>query len=110
MVCLCDRRILANQLCAALFSFYLTPKAIGHAEMTLGGIDHSKVKGDLIYAQLSNNTNFTGSWQLSSTRIFVNDKTSSTLNVSRTFIFDTGTSNILMDPQAAEVLTYCLEC
>jgi hypothetical protein len=110
MVCLYDRRVRTNKLCAAIFSFYLTPKAIGHAEMILGGIDHSKVKGDLVYAQLSNNSNFTGEWQLSSTQIFVNGKTSSTLKASRTFIVDTGTSNILMDPQAAEVLTYCLEC
>ncbi|KIM91876.1 hypothetical protein PILCRDRAFT_809862 [Piloderma croceum F 1598] len=95
---------LINEGMPPVFSFYLTPQAIGHAEMTLGGIDHSKVKGDLVYAQLSNNSDFQGSWQLSSTQISVNGKTSSALNVSRTFIVDTGTSNILMDPQAAEAV------
>ena len=31
-----------------LFSFYLTPQSVGNAELTLGGIDHTKYKGDLI--------------------------------------------------------------
>lgn len=110
IACLYDRRVRTNKLRAAIFSFYLTPKAIGNAEMTLGGIDHSKFKGNLVYAQLSNDSSAQDQWQLSSTQISVNGKTSSTLKASRTFVVDTGTSNIVMDPQAAKVLIYCLEC
>jgi len=29
----------------ALFSMHLTPKAVGNAELTIGGIDHTKFKG-----------------------------------------------------------------
>ena len=29
----------------ALFSLYLTPKAVGNAELTIGGIDHTKFQG-----------------------------------------------------------------
>lgn len=32
----------------ALFSLYLTPKAIGNAEMTIGGIDTTKFTGVLV--------------------------------------------------------------
>ena len=31
----------------ALFSLYLTPKSVGNAEMTIGGIDESKFKGEI---------------------------------------------------------------
>lgn len=32
----------------ALFSLYLTPQAVGNAELTLGGIDNSKFTGKLV--------------------------------------------------------------
>jgi hypothetical protein len=31
----------------ALFSLYLTPKSVGNAEITLGGIDESKINGEI---------------------------------------------------------------
>lgn len=33
--------------CAALFSMYITPQAVGNAELTLGGIDDTKFTGRL---------------------------------------------------------------
>jgi hypothetical protein len=31
----------------ALFSLYLTPKSVGNAELTFGGIDESKLNGEV---------------------------------------------------------------
>ena len=39
------RRFLTYTPSTALFSMYLTPKAVGNAELTLGGIDNSKFTG-----------------------------------------------------------------
>jgi hypothetical protein len=35
-------------LATALFSMYLTPKAVGNAELTVGGIDSTKFIGRLL--------------------------------------------------------------
>ena len=39
---------LIEQGLPSLFSMYLTPKRIGHAELTLGGIDHSKFRSEYL--------------------------------------------------------------
>ncbi|KAJ7488313.1 acid protease, partial [Mycena latifolia] len=60
---------LISQGLPSLFSFFLTPEAVGNAELTLGGIDPTKFK--------------------------VNGKTTPLLNATRNVILDSGTSNIL---------------
>ncbi|GJE97382.1 acid protease [Phanerochaete sordida] len=79
----------------SLFSFYLTPKAVGNAELTLGGIDKTKYKGELTYGNLIDPVG-SESWQLNSTGITVNGKSAPGLKKLRTFIFDSGTSNIVL--------------
>jgi hypothetical protein len=93
---------LINQGLPSLFSLYLTPKSVGNAELTIGGIDSSKYQGSLTYASLPF---FSGStWQLSSPKIAVNGKTTSTLSQSRTIIFDSGTSNVLFSTSTANAI------
>lgn len=53
--------------------------------------------GPLTFAPLTDPAS--EAWQLTSPSIAVNGKTSSTLKKSRVFIFDSGTSNLVM-PQA----------
>lgn len=97
------------KLClAAVFSLYLTPQKDGHAELTLGGIDHSKYHGQLTYSPLPVGSTPLPAryWQLISPQIFVNGKTNSTLKQSRTVMFDSGTSNILFDTETTEVIVF----
>ncbi|KZT73386.1 acid protease [Daedalea quercina L-15889] len=76
----------------ALFSLYLTPKSVGNAELTIGGIDSSKYTGNLIHAPMSAESD--GYWALDSPAIYVNGQTTSTLSQNRTIIFDSGTPNV----------------
>ncbi|KIM45262.1 hypothetical protein M413DRAFT_65891 [Hebeloma cylindrosporum] len=92
---------LISQGLPSLFSMYLTPKAVGSAELTLGGIDNSKFTGTPIFASLPSGSGST--WQLASPGISVNGKTTSVLKTSRTIIFDSGTSNILFSTNTANV-------
>lgn len=85
----------------SLFSLYLTPQKAGNAELTIGGIDNSKFKGDLTYATLSSSD---GDWELRSSGISVNGKTTSVLKTARNIIFDSGTSNILFDTTTTEAI------
>jgi hypothetical protein len=91
---------LVKQGLPSVFSFLLTPNSVGEAELTIGGIDTSKFKGNLTYAGITSSS----SWTLSSSGITVNGKTSSTLNKRRSVIFDSGTSNMLMDTQTTEAM------
>jgi Eukaryotic aspartyl protease len=84
----------------AQVGLFLTPKQIGHAELTLGGADDTKFKGPLTFiTQPSSN----GNWMLPSSGIAVNGKTSSTLTSNRTIIFDSGTSNLCFSKATTEV-------
>ncbi|KAI0081248.1 acid protease [Panus rudis PR-1116 ss-1] len=94
---------LVNQGLPSLFSLFLTPNSVGGAEMTLGGIDDSKFIGSLTFADITS----TSFWQLTSSSISVNGKTSRTLNTRRSMIFDSGTSNIVL-PQADAEAVYAL--
>jgi hypothetical protein len=85
-----------------LFSLYLTPKSVGNAELTIGGIDTTKYKGSLTYASLPFGSDST--WQLTSPKIAVNGKTTSVLSQSRTVIFDSGTSNVLFSTSTTEAI------
>lgn len=88
----------------AQFGLFLTPEAIGHAELTLGGVDETKVHGPLTFiTQPSSN----GNWNLPSSSIAVNGKTTHILTANRTIIFDSGTSSLCFSKQTTEV-THCL--
>ncbi|KAF8639537.1 hypothetical protein AX17_001442 [Amanita inopinata Kibby_2008] len=91
-----------NQGLPSLFSFYVTPESIGNAELTIGGIDQTKFQGDPIYATLPGGSGTT--WQLTSTGISVNGKTTGALNSGRSIIFDSGTSNVLFSTETAEAI------
>ncbi|KAF8894062.1 acid protease [Infundibulicybe gibba] len=92
---------LVNQGLPSLFSLFLTPNAVGHAEMTIGGIDNTKFSGNPTFASASG----TGAtWQLASSGVSVNGKTTSLLHTGRTIIFDSGTSNILFPTTTTEAI------
>jgi hypothetical protein len=86
----------------ALFSLYLTPLKDGHAELTIGGVDHSKFQGELTYSPLASSSD--PLWRLMSPQISVNGKTTSSLQQSRSVIFDSGTSNMLFDTKTTEAI------
>lgn len=85
----------------AIFGMYLTPQKVGNAELTIGGLDTSKYTGSLTYAALPSGA---GDWEIPSSAISVNGKTSTTLTKSRSVIFDSGTSNVLFDTKTTEVI------
>ncbi|KAI0092930.1 acid protease [Irpex rosettiformis] len=93
---------LQQQGLPSLFSFYLTPKSVGNAELTLGGIDTSKFKGNITYVPLK--VDGSGTWQLTSTGITVNGNSTTTLQKERIIIFDSGTSNIVLPKEDTEAI------
>ncbi|OCH89493.1 acid protease [Obba rivulosa] len=86
----------------ALFGILLTPKAVGHAELTLGGFDESKFIGPLTFAPLSAEAD--DQWALDSPSITVNGRTTPLLASNRSIIFDSGTSNIVFDQNTTEAM------
>ncbi|OJT10424.1 Pepsin A [Trametes pubescens] len=84
----------------SLFSMFLTPNAVGNAELLIGGIDDTKFKGDLIFADQTGE----GDWEVTSSQISVNGKTTTLLKKTRSIIFDSGTSNILFDTQTTNAM------
>lgn len=86
----------------SLFTMYLTPNAKGHAVLELGNIDSTKYTGTLSYAKLPYSGGST--WELTSPKIYVNGKTTSTLSQSRTIIFDSGTPNVLFPTSTANAI------
>jgi len=93
---------LISQGLPSLFSLYVTPEAVGNAELTIGGTDPTKFTGTPVFASLPSGSGST--WQLASPGISVNGKTTSVLNVSRTIIFDSGTSNVLFSTATANAI------
>ncbi|EJD51612.1 acid protease, partial [Auricularia subglabra TFB-10046 SS5] len=84
----------------ALFGMLFTHQNEGGAELTIGGVDSTKFTEPLVFSpQVGRGS----TWQLSSPAIFVNGRTTNTLNVQRTIIFDSGTSNILFPQATAQV-------
>jgi len=91
---------LVDQGLQPLFSTYLTPEKIGHAELTLGGVDESKFFGPLTFASIISD----GHWVIPSQGITVNGKSSSILKEPRVIVFDSGTSNIVLLQNATEAV------
>lgn len=69
---------------AAILGMFFTPKNKGGAEITLGGVDTTKFKTPLVYSP----SIVTDDWQLNSTAIFVNGKTTTSLNNTVPLFFD----------------------
>ncbi|KAI0729009.1 aspartic peptidase domain-containing protein, partial [Irpex lacteus] len=89
----------------SLFSFYLTPESVGDAELTLGGIDHSKFKGDLTYVStVPTPYPEYPFWQLKNLGFSVNNKSTSAPSKERIFVFDSGTSNVVLPKEDAEAI------
>ncbi|KAG8742921.1 hypothetical protein FRC10_000709 [Ceratobasidium sp. 414] len=87
----------------AVMGFYLTPKAIGGAEMTIGGVDNVKLKGKTVaYIPIAKGAR--GFWQLESSQFAVNGKTNGALKQVRQVYFDTGTANVQFPKNTTEAL------
>ncbi|KAF9454017.1 acid protease [Macrolepiota fuliginosa MF-IS2] len=95
---------LVNQGLPSLFSMYITPKAVGNAELTIGGIDTTKFTGTPIFASILPTSQLNTAWQLKSPALSVNGKTNSILTRSRSIIFDSGTSNVLFSTDTTEAI------
>ncbi|THH27341.1 hypothetical protein EUX98_g6858 [Antrodiella citrinella] len=86
----------------SLFSLLLTPDKVGHADLLLGGIDHTKFEGELTYASLPSPA--FGEWVLLSPGMKVNGEPLIVANNSRFMIFDSGTSNMILPQSDAEAV------
>lgn len=93
---------LVQQGLPAMFGMYLTPKIIGNAELTLGGVDESKIFSDILWSEVPAGSD--GTWQLNSSQISVNGYTTPLLASNRTVIFDSGTSNAYFDTNTTEAI------
>ncbi|OCH90752.1 acid protease [Obba rivulosa] len=83
-----------------IFSYF---RDVSHAELTLGVVDESKIKGPLKYSALFGGAG--GQWAINSPAIYVNGKTGPVLATERDgIIFDSGTSNIFFDTETAEAI------
>ncbi|KAL4863890.1 aspartic peptidase domain-containing protein [Aspergillus spectabilis] len=74
----------SGQLPEPVFSFYIAPGLITGSVLTLGGIDHSKYTGEVIYVDLSRNiSNLSQAFVMDLQTLYINDKevhTRSTFN------------------------------
>jgi len=93
---------LINQGLPKIFSFYLTHNNSPKAELTLGGIDSSKYSGSLTYIDTAD----PGYWQVTTTGIYVNGKTTSVLNPKTpiTPVIATGLANAVFTKAQAEAI------
>ncbi|KAF8584027.1 acid protease [Ramaria rubella] len=93
----------------ALFSLFLTPHTVGHAELTLGGIDTSKTHGSHpTFAPILPPTDQINFWSLAPTDLVVNGHSvQKNLFFGQQMVFDSGTSNIVM-PTNLTIAMYAL--
>lgn len=74
----------------AIFSLYLSPKAIGNAELTIGDVDKSRYTGNISYIPVLASD---GAWKIQFRRIAVNGQT--TTIRAQAAVADSGTSNMI---------------
>ncbi|TFY71732.1 hypothetical protein EVG20_g1276 [Dentipellis fragilis] len=93
----------------ALFSMFLTPHTVGNAELTLGGVDDSKLNGkEPVFSSILPPTDQTNFWSLGTSHIQVNNgSVAQDLFEGLQMVFDSGTSNIVM-PTNLTVAMYAL--
>ncbi|CAE6461519.1 unnamed protein product [Rhizoctonia solani] len=86
-----------------IMGFWLTPTSAGEAEMTLGGVDDSKLEGKKVnYIPIPKGAY--GFWQLESTQFAVNGKTNEALKQIRQVYFDSGTANLQLPKSTTEAI------
>jgi len=92
---------LINEGLPSLFGLFLTPESVGNAELTLGGVDSTKFSGTPTFIPVTGAGSF---WELNSTAVAVNGKTSSVLQGAQSIIFDSGTSNLVFPTDVTEAI------
>ncbi|CAE6443117.1 unnamed protein product [Rhizoctonia solani] len=86
-----------------IMGFWLTPAVVGKAEITLGGVDESKLEGKKVnYIPVSSVAH--GFWQLESTQFAVNGETNEVLKQIRQVYFDSGTANLQFPKNTTEAM------
>jgi hypothetical protein len=93
--------LIAKQGLPPLFSLYLTPKSIGGAQLTIGGIDSTKFTGKINYLPIDGTA---GYWRMNSgfQKVTVNGQRSPV--TVRSAIADSGTSNMAAPPRDAKAI------
>ncbi|KAM0258943.1 hypothetical protein ACHAQJ_003599 [Trichoderma viride] len=87
----------SGQIGQAVYGLYLTPQSVGHAEVSLGGVDSSKLTSAINYIPVYPTTGqFNGTFE----GVYVNNKTT---DISPNYaIYDSGTANIAAPKEDAE--------
>jgi len=75
----------------AVFSMYMTPKSIGDAELTLGGINPSRYTGDINYVPAIRIGEHSPGWFIAFDETYVNGERA---RIGGVAVADSGTSNI----------------
>jgi hypothetical protein len=93
--------LIDNKQLDPIFSLFLTPKSIGGAQLTLGGVDSTKYTGRINYVPIDGRR---GSWNITRgfQSITVNGKPSNV--VVRSAIADSGTSNMVAPVRDARAI------
>lgn len=79
-----------KQIPKKVFGLYLSPKKVGDAEMTLGGIDKARTAGEITYIPVDASS---GAWSITFKNVAVNGQMT---NIApQTAIADSGTSNMI---------------
>ncbi|KAL6692394.1 aspartic peptidase domain-containing protein [Trichoderma pleuroticola] len=91
----------SGQISRAIYGLYpyLTPQSVGHAEISLGGVDSSKLTSEINYIPVFPATDqFNGTFE----KVRVDNRTT---NVSSNFVnYDSGTANIVAPKNDAEAI------
>ncbi|KAL7908435.1 aspartic peptidase domain-containing protein [Trichoderma velutinum] len=87
----------SGQISRAVYGLYLTPHSVGHAEISLGGVDSSKLASEINYISVFPVTGqFNGTFE----KVYVNNRAT---HVSSNYvIYDSGTANIVAPKYDAE--------
>ncbi|KAH0527031.1 hypothetical protein TsFJ059_002075 [Trichoderma semiorbis] len=87
----------SGQIPQAVYGLYLTPQSVGHAEISLGGVDSSKLVSEINYIPVFPATGqFNGTFE----KVYVDNAIT---NVSSNYaIYDSGTANIVAPKNDAE--------
>jgi hypothetical protein len=87
----------SGQIGQAVYGLYLTPQSVGQAEVSLGGVDSSKLTSAINYIPVYPRTGqFNGTFE----RVYVDNQTT---DISPSYvIYDSGTANIVAPKNDAE--------
>jgi hypothetical protein len=103
-----QRLINNGEVAEGTYGFYLSPINVGHAELTLGGVNSSKMTGPLRPITTVNKefSISSGHWIANLTDIIINDQRGHFLG--QVAVLDTGTSNIVAPTNEAATAFYQL--